>query len=116
MKLTKGKLSKIYNKKKQTMRKFKLKAKRARRGKTFRKKRHLNLNRKTLKNVFRYGGGDGSVVQSPGPATVSAAETLRSVLKVEEPEVEEPEVIDASQEKKVGVSVNDYEQGKMDIL
>jgi len=52
MKLTKGKLSKIYNKKKQTMRKFKIKSKisnKKGRGKTFRKKRPLNLNKKTLK-------------------------------------------------------------------
>lgn len=69
MKLTKGKLSKIYNKRKQTMRKFKIKSKisnKKARGKTFRKKRPLNLNKKTLKNIeqiqFRNGrmmtGGD----------------------------------------------------------
>jgi hypothetical protein len=54
MKLTKGKLSKIYNKKKQTMRKFKMKVKKVRREKTFRKKRPLNLNSKTLKHFNHY--------------------------------------------------------------
>jgi hypothetical protein len=50
MKLTKGKISKIYNKKRQTMRKFKIKGKkRSYRRKTFRKRRHLNLSNKTLK-------------------------------------------------------------------
>ena len=58
MKLTKGKLLKIYNKKKETMRKYKIKIKKTRRGKTFRKKRHLNLNNKTLKSFFQRGGGD----------------------------------------------------------
>jgi molecular chaperone DnaK (HSP70) len=51
MKLTKGKLSKIHAKKKQTMRKFKVKGKRSVKKKTFRKKRPLNLNHKTLKNI-----------------------------------------------------------------
>ena len=48
MKLTKGKLSKLMNKKKQTMKKYK-KGKRSHRGKTFRKRKHLNLMKKTLK-------------------------------------------------------------------
>jgi len=127
MKLTKGKLSKIYNKKKQTMRKFKLRSKRFRRGKTFRKKRPLNLNNKSLKNVSRRGGGDGSLMQSPGPANISAAKTLGSVLEkkavVEEPVVEEP--VDAAvgaavegpslSNGEVG-SANENLYGKMDIL
>lgn len=122
MKLTKGKLSKIYNKKKQTMRKFKLRSKRFRRGKTFRKKRSLSLNSKTLKNVSRRGGGDGSLMQSPGPANISAAKTLGSVLEkktvVEEP-VEEP--VEAAAEGpslsngEVG-SANENLHGKMEIL
>ena len=126
MKLTKGKLSKIYNKKKQTMRKFKLRSKRFRRGKTFRKKRPLSLNNKTLKNVSRRGGGDGSLMQSPGPANISAAKTLGSVLEkktvVEEP-VEGP--VDAAAEAAVeGPSLSNGEvgsanenlYGKMEIL
>lgn len=84
MKLTKGKLSKIYNKKKQTMRKLKKKAKRSRRGKTFRKRRPLNLHSKTLKNVLKKGGttdsGDGNKYQDPKISTVAATEELREVF------------------------------------
>ena len=107
MKLTKGKLSKIYNKKKQTMRKFKIKVKKVRRDKTFRKKRPLNLNRKTLKHFNQYGvgiekvsaalseyinevvseklaelktGGDPNGYQDPEGATNAAASTVGGIL------------------------------------
>jgi len=78
MKLTKGKLSKIYNKKKQTMRKFKQKCKKSTRRKTFRKKRPLNLNRKTLKNIeqiqmMTMSGGD---YQSPNYSIPVADRTV----------------------------------------
>ena len=107
MKLTKGKLSKIYNKKKQTMRKFKIKVKKVRREKTFRKKRPLNLNSKTLKHFNQYGvgiekvsaalseyinevvseklaelktGGDPNGYQEPEDATNTAASTVGGLL------------------------------------
>ena len=107
MKLTKGKLSKIYNKKKQTMRKFKIKVKKVRREKTFRKKRPLNLNSKTLKHFNQYGvgiekvsaalseyinevvseklaelktGGDPNGYQDPEKATNAAASTVGGLL------------------------------------
>jgi hypothetical protein len=70
MKLTKGKLSKIYNKKKQTMRKFKIKSKisnKKGRGKTFRKKRPLNLNKKTLKNVEQIQMRNGRMMMGGEP-------------------------------------------------
>ena len=54
MKLTKGKLTKLYSKKKQTMKKFKMKSTAIHKkssGKTFRKKRALDLNHKTLKSI-----------------------------------------------------------------
>jgi len=77
MKLTKGKLSKIYNKKKQTMRKFKLKTKSIRR-KSFRKRRPLNLNHKSLKNIeqiqmMTMSGGD---YQSPNYSIPVADRTV----------------------------------------
>ena len=70
MKLTKGKLSKIYNKKKQTMRKFKTKSKSSNkkgRGKTFRKKRPLNLNKKTLKNAQQIQMRNGRTMAGGDP-------------------------------------------------
>jgi len=76
MKLTKGKLSKIYNKKKQSMRKFKSKAKKSRRRKTFRKRKHLNLNRKTLKH-FKHGGIGP---QNPENALVHANDIIKTLV------------------------------------
>jgi hypothetical protein len=78
MKLTKGKLSKIYNKKKQTMRKFKKKGKKSIRRKSFRKRRPLNLNHKTLKNIeqiqmMTMTGGD---YQPPSPSIPVAHSTV----------------------------------------
>ena len=62
MKLTKGKISKLYNKKKQSLKKKVNKKKSSSRNKTFRKKRNIHLARKSLKN-FHYkkqrGGEDG---------------------------------------------------------
>ena len=57
MKLTKGKISKLYNKKKQTFKKHK-KRNISKKIRTFRK-RHLNLARKTLKRYKKKKGGDG---------------------------------------------------------
>ena len=59
MKLTKGRLSKLYQKNNQTRRRFKNSKKKQYRYKnTFRKKRSFDLNRKTLKKV---GGADSKV-------------------------------------------------------
>jgi hypothetical protein len=94
MKLTKGKLSKIYNKKRQTMRKLKKNGKKNRRGKTFRKRRPLNLYSKTLKKVLKKGGtnrylsaGDGNIYQDPEQSTVVAAEELGGVFGENEPPI-----------------------------
>jgi hypothetical protein len=54
MKLTKGKINKLYNKKKQTLKRFKNKNNKGK-NKTFRKRKHLNLHNSTLK---KYGGGN----------------------------------------------------------
>jgi hypothetical protein len=59
MKLTKGKISKLYNKKKQTLKKFKTK-KSSYKRKTFRDRKQFNLAKKTLKhlNYKKFIGGN----------------------------------------------------------
>jgi hypothetical protein len=113
MKLTKGKLSKIYNKRKQTMRKFKIKSKisnKKARGKTFRKKRPLNLNKKTLKNIeqiqFRNGrmmtGGDPmeeerlAKLEAAKQKIASAEESLYDQMEAEPLSVQAEAVDDKS--------------------
>jgi hypothetical protein len=54
MKLTKGKISKLYNKKKQSVKKYKQNRKKNSNARTFRKHRKINLANKTLKMI----GGD----------------------------------------------------------
>ena len=58
MKLTKGKISKLYKKKKQSLKKVK-KNKSSYKRRTFRNKKNFNLARKTLKrfNYKRHKGG-----------------------------------------------------------
>ena len=51
MKLTKGKLSKILNKKKQNMKKYKNKISNEK-NKTYKNKKGLNLHNSTIKNIF----------------------------------------------------------------
>jgi hypothetical protein len=64
MKLTRGKIRKLYHKKKQSMRRFKNKngGGRIKRNRTFRQKRALNLHKSTLKKLF--GGVGPSDVSS----------------------------------------------------
>ena len=57
MKLTKGKLSKLFHKKKQTMRRYKNRKYR-RASKTFRQRKPLNLHRSSMKKIGRVGGAD----------------------------------------------------------
>uniref|UniRef100_A0A6C0JYP6 Uncharacterized protein n=1 Tax=viral metagenome TaxID=1070528 RepID=A0A6C0JYP6_9ZZZZ len=57
MKLTKGKLSKIQNKKKQSLKRYK-KGGKTHKSKTFRKRKHLNLHNTSLK---KYKGGQAKV-------------------------------------------------------
>jgi len=54
--LTKGKISKLYKKKKQTLKKKKNGKRGRQNGRSYRKKRHLNLANKTMKNM-QHGGG-----------------------------------------------------------
>ena len=79
MKLTRGKIRKLYNKKKQSMRRFKNKngGGRIKRNRTFRQKRALNLHKSTLKKLF---GGVGptdvsSLSQLPSNTPVSQLST-----------------------------------------
>jgi len=92
MKLTKGKLSKIHAKKKQTMRKFKVKGKRSVKKKTFRKKRPLNLNHKTLKNIpiveFKSGLIKGGVKDDNDGDIEMQNLSTQSTSKVQEPAAE----------------------------
>lgn len=60
MKLTKGKITKLYNKKRQTLKK-KNNKKIRQRGRTFRGKRPMNLARRTLKNFSYTKGGEGKL-------------------------------------------------------
>jgi hypothetical protein len=102
MKLTKGKISKLYNKNKQTLKKKANKRKTSNKSKTFRRKQKINLARKTLKR-FHYkkqkGGenippkevttkddADVDIVSSENVATPMEE---AAVQPVEEP-VEEP--------------------------
>ena len=60
MKLTKGKISKLYNKKKQTMKKKANKRKSSKKNRTFRRKQKVNLARKSLKRL-RYKKLSGGI-------------------------------------------------------
>lgn len=51
MKLTKGRLLKILDKKKQTMKKYKNKPSNEK-NKTYKKRKSLNLHNSTIKNIF----------------------------------------------------------------
>ena len=58
MKLTKGKISKLYTKNRQSVKRRKNGKKKTDKSKTFRKKRNINLANKSLKQVnFRKNGG-----------------------------------------------------------
>ena len=59
MKLTKGKISKLYSKKRQSLKKNKYKNYISKENKTFRKKHNINLSRKSLKRINKkYIGGE----------------------------------------------------------
>jgi hypothetical protein len=63
MKLTKGKISKLYNKKRQSFKRPK-RRKLSNKIRTFRNKKYLNLARKTLKH-YKYTGGAYHDTESP---------------------------------------------------
>ncbi|MFY7729322.1 MAG: hypothetical protein ACOVRN_07390 [Flavobacterium sp.] len=68
MNLTKGKITKLYNKQRQSRRKQKHSSKSSHKQKTFRPKRRLNLANKTLKQYRRksYNGGEtAKLIEDP---------------------------------------------------
>ena len=100
MKLTKGKLSKLFHKKKQTMRRYKNQRKYRRASKTFRQRKPLNLHRSSMKKFvdpkkIEWIGGtepDEKVPLVVKPAsdeeTITTTETITE--PVSEPVAEEP--------------------------
>ena len=63
MKLTKGKISKLYNKKKQSVKKINKKKKGSLKSKTFRRKRSINLANKSLKKYrYKKGGAEEDIM------------------------------------------------------
>jgi hypothetical protein len=75
MKLTKGKLTKIRNKKNQSAKRFK-KTGKSNKTKTFRKRRALNLHNTSLK---KYKGGNGPKLPENVPQVVEPAKTEEMV-------------------------------------
>jgi hypothetical protein len=67
MKLTKGKISKLYNKKNQSLKKKQKQKKRRNRGRTFRKYRKVNLARRSLKKLKGGEGPEIPIVQENVP-------------------------------------------------
>ena len=87
MKLTKGKISKLYNKKKQTLKKRVNKKKSSNKRRTFRRKHGLNLARKSLKNIFNKKHKGGAKVDEL-PKVVEPTTVAEPI--VQEPIVQEP--------------------------
>jgi hypothetical protein len=75
MNLTKGKISKLYSKKKQTLKRNKNKRGHSGRSKTFRKNRRVNLARKSLKRVHFKANIGGE----PTDNTESSKEVLEPI-------------------------------------
>ena len=88
MKLTKGKLSKLFHKKKQTMRRYKNQRKYRRASKTFRQRKPLNLHRSSMKKIGRVGGADPD---EKVPLVVKPASDEATTESITEP-VPEPAV------------------------
>ena len=80
MKLTKGKISKLYNKKKQSLKKKVNKRKTSNKNKTFRKKRNIHLARKSLKR-FHYKKQRGGTEDGEGEGTPKVDEGSNSVTE-----------------------------------
>lgn len=107
MKLTKGRISKILNKRKQTLKKNKNK-KRSHNGKTFRKNTHVNLHNSTLKNVSKGGsgiaydksvrfGGENEVMEFDKKEPVSniSSQPVETIIQLPESAKDVPTVKDA---------------------
>jgi outer membrane biosynthesis protein TonB len=94
MKLTKGKLSKLFHKKKQTMRRYKNQRKYRRASKTFRQRKPLNLHRSSMKKIGRVGGADPDekvpLVVKPASDEETITTTEPVAEQAVEPVAEEP--------------------------
>lgn len=91
MKLTKGKISKIFNKKKQSLKKIKKNKKTKSIIKTFRKKRNINLANKTIKKLkyTKHKGGDineNEDLNTPKNEETIVSPTLQNVNEDEDAE------------------------------
>ena len=67
MNLTKGKISKLYSKKKQSLKRNKNKRGHSSKSKTFRKNRRVNLARKSLKRLHFKANKGGGLNDETGP-------------------------------------------------
>ena len=122
MKLTKGKISKLYNKNKQTLKKKANKRKTSNKSKTFRRKQKINLARKTLKR-FHYKKQKGGEIIPPKEVTTKddadvdivssenvATPIEKSVVQpVEESVVSEAEPVESEAEPVVQPVVSEAE-------
>jgi outer membrane biosynthesis protein TonB len=123
MKLTKGKLSKLFHKKKQTMRRYKNQRKYRRASKTFRQRKPLNLHRSSMKKIERMGGAEPDekvpLVVKPAsdeattdPIMEPVSEPVPEPLPVSEPEPEpmpEPEPVPEPEPEPIPVSMPEPE-------
>jgi hypothetical protein len=115
MKLTKGKISKIMNKKKQTAKKPNKKYKMKKEKKTFRKKNALNLANKTLKRIKYKKGGDSPKIEenkevemttfnNPNPSNSNPISLTRNPsIPLNKPE---PEINEINETNKPETNVN----------
>ena len=78
MKLTKGKITKLLNKKRQSKKNYKNKKVKTKNRRTFRKKRNINLSNKTLKN-YRYKKTLGGDIESNKKIESTETETTQPV-------------------------------------
>ena len=98
MKLTKGKISKLYNKQKQSVKRRKNKRSHSNKKNTFRKRRRYNLARKSLKRLHYKTGG---AVYDNNAALNNQNEQLVDQSSVEPPVIEatpyvEPPIMEAA--------------------
>ena len=105
MKLTKGKISKLYSKNKQSLRRKKNGKGKTGRNRTFRKTKGLNLANKSLKSFYNRRGGAEEAEQSsvtPAEPVTSAEEGVKpAVTSTEEgaalaPAAEGPESVEST--------------------
>ena len=101
MKLTKGQISKLYNRKKQTLRKKKpSKRKSSKKNRTFRKKIGVNLSNKTLKRIRykKHKGGENDIATTPTLETpIEEQDLTPSKPAPEEVKIDEPALEDLEQ-------------------